>query len=100
MRDHRLTKEHLKKTRIGNATGAIYIDIYRYLLTNRIRDKIINLGLLVFLGSLLLTMKYKINYFKYGLLRIKTLKKRKEIQGEIGRVFIPLLMEKYEKQEK
>ena len=96
MRSHRLNKAHLKKTWVGNAHGSVYIDIYRYLLTNKVRDKLGSLAILVILGFPLLTIKYKVNYFKYGIIRIKTINKRQNIQDNIRRIFTPRLLEKYE----
>lgn len=98
MRSHRLTTEHLHKTRVGNAVGAIYIDIYKYPITKRVQYKLLSIAMIVFLGSPVLTIKYKVNYFIYGVLRFKTLYKRYKIQRKIKRVFTPLLMEKYDEQ--
>ena len=90
MRAGRLTKEHLRKTLTGNAIGAVNLDIYRYLLTNDKKYKLFNFASLILLGSVLLSIKYKVNYFKYALMRFKTLKKRLEQQRIIKQKFVDL----------
>jgi glycosyltransferase involved in cell wall biosynthesis len=88
MRTGRLTKKHLRKTRIGNANGAVNLDAYRFLLTNDKKYKLFNFALLILLGSLPLSIKYKVNYFKYALMRFKTLKKRLKKQRVIKEKFL------------
>lgn len=90
MRSGRLNKEHLKKTRVGNALGAIKLDIYKFLLTKKNRYKLINLSFIILFGSLPLTIKYKVNYFKFAIIRFRTLKERLSIQKEISRKFTPI----------
>ena len=88
MRKGRLTKKHLRKTRIGNANGAVNLDAYRFLLTNEKKYKLFNFALLILLGSFPLSIKYKVNYFKYALMRFKTLKKRLKQQRVIKEKFL------------
>ena len=90
MREGRLTKKHLKKTRIGNAIGAINLDAYRFLLTNEKKYKLFNFALFILFGSLPLSIKYNVNYLKYALIRFKTLKKRLEQQRIIKQKFVEL----------
>ena len=90
MRTGRLTKKHLRKTRIGNANGAVNLDAYRFLLTNEKKYKLFNFALLILLGSLPLSIKYKVNYFKYALMRFKTLKKRLKQQRIIKQKFVDI----------
>ena len=90
MRAGRLTKEHLRKTLTGNAIGAVNLDVYKYLLTNDKKYKLFNFSLLILLGSVPLSIKYKVNYLKYALMRFKTLKKRLEQQRIIKQKFVNL----------
>jgi glucosyl-dolichyl phosphate glucuronosyltransferase len=90
MRSGRLNKEHLKKTRIGNGLGGINLDIYKFLLTNKNKYKLFNLALLILIGALPLSIKYKTNYFKYALMRFKTLRKRLEQQSIIKQKFVDI----------
>jgi len=87
MRSGRLTKNHLQKTRTGNALGAINLDVYKYLLTNKKRYKLFNLAVLIFVGAIPLSLKYKVNYFKYAILRFRSLKERKKLQEKISDLF-------------
>jgi len=88
MRQGRLTKKHLRKTRIGNANGAINLDAYRFLLTNEKKYKLFNFALLILLASLPLSIKYRVNYLKFALIRFKTLKQRLKQQRLIKEKFI------------
>lgn len=88
MRAKRLTKEHLKRTRVGNAIAAVDIDIYRYLLTNSKIYKLHNFAILILIGSIPLSIKYRVNYFKYAFMRFKTMRKRIILQKKIYKVYI------------
>lgn len=80
MRTNRLTKKKLTEMRIGNAEGAIMIDIYRSLLSDRFIYKLPYFAIIICLLSIPLSIKYRINYLPFGIKRIKTLKSRRALQ--------------------
>jgi glycosyltransferase involved in cell wall biosynthesis len=88
MRGKRLTLSHLRRTREGNAISSVNLDIYKYLLTKKKRYKLINMAILVLIFSLPLSIKYRINYFKYAIMRFKTLSNRSIMQKRIKQVFL------------
>ena len=88
MRTERLTKKYLLKIREGSAYGAINLDVYKYLLTNKRKYKLFNMAILILLGTPILSFRYKINYLKFALLRFKTLKQRQIIQKKIKTTFL------------
>jgi glycosyltransferase involved in cell wall biosynthesis len=88
MRAGRLNKKHLQSTREGNALAAINLDIYKFLLTNNKIYKLFNLSLLILIGALPLSIKYKTNYLKFALLRFRTIKERNEIQKIVYQKFV------------
>ncbi len=87
MRAERLTKEHLNKTFSGNGYAAVHLEIYKYLLTKKIIYNLVNLAFLMVFVSLFLTFRLKINYFKFAVIRFKTLKNRLSIQKKIKSLF-------------
>lgn len=88
IRKHRLDIKHLKKTLIGNAYGSINLDAYKYLITKKIIYKLPILTAVIFFGFIFLSFRFRINYFKFAVLRILTLKERMIIQKKIKSVFL------------
>lgn len=83
MRPSRLDKAKLKDMRKGNAEGAVYIDIYKYLLVLKFWNRLFFRSCLLLLICVPLSIKYRLNYFPYILERFKTLNSRRKLQLEI-----------------
>ena len=90
MRPHRLNKNHLKKTFQGNGLAAINLDLYKYLITNNLKYKLIILALLILIAAPYLTWKHKSNYYKYIIPRFKFHKERIAKQQELKMLFQPI----------
>jgi len=87
MRSERLNLAHLNKTREGNALSAINLDVYKFPLTKKNKYKLESIIILLCFGSVYLSIKHKINYFKYIFPRIKMLKINRKRQKEVIEVF-------------
>jgi len=88
IRPHRLKKEYLNKLKIGNGYAGVSLDIYRYLLTNKFYYKLLIWPFVLLLFSPFLSLKYRINYFPFALMRFKEIDKRIELQKIIKSNFI------------
>ncbi len=87
MKKERLTKRHLKKTRIGNGNALVFIEIYKYLLTKQIGYNLVFLAFIMLFAAPFLSLCLRINYFRFIPIRFFSLKKRISLQGEIKNEF-------------
>lgn len=71
--DNRINKNKLNQMMHGNAQGAIIIDIYRYLIGGILYHPILQILYLIILSPYY-TIKFRINYIKYVVLRISNYK--------------------------